>query len=40
MPGNADGDAPVLRQVLAALGLPAETSRELFSSRRLLTKRS
>ena len=32
--------APVLRQVLAALGLPADTSRELSSSRRLLTKRS
>jgi 4-alpha-glucanotransferase len=32
--------SPVLRQVLAALGLPADTSRELSSSRRLLTKRS
>ena len=31
---------PVLRRVLAALGLPAESSRELASSRRLLTKRS
>ncbi len=31
---------PVLRRVLAALGLPADTSRELSSSRRLLTKRS
>ena len=30
----------VLRKVLAALGLPAGTSRELSSSRRLLTKRS
>ena len=30
----------VLRRVLAALGLPADTSRELSSSRRLLTKRS
>jgi 4-alpha-glucanotransferase len=32
--------ASVLRRVLAALGLPAETSRELSASRRLLTKRS
>lgn len=32
--------APVLRRVLRALGLPADTSRELSSSRRLLTKRS
>ena len=31
---------PVLRRVLAALGLPADTSRELSSSRRSLTKRS
>src|SRR4051794_28162346 len=31
---------PVLRKVLSALGLPADTSRELSSSRRLLTKRS
>ena len=31
---------PVLRRVLAALRLPADTSRELSSSRRLLTKRS
>ncbi len=31
---------PVLRKVLAALGLPAESGRELSSSRRLLTKRS
>jgi 4-alpha-glucanotransferase len=31
---------PVLRQVLGALGLPADTSRGLSSSRRLLTKRS
>jgi 4-alpha-glucanotransferase len=31
---------PVLRRVLAALGLPADTSRELSSSRRVLTKRS
>src|ERR1700733_14936542 len=31
---------PVLRRVLAALGLPADTSRELSASRRLLTKRS
>ncbi|WP_428488163.1 4-alpha-glucanotransferase [Rhodopila sp.] len=31
---------PVLRRVLAALGLPADTGRELSSSRRLLTKRS
>lgn len=31
---------PVLRKVLAALGLPADTSRELSSSRRMLTKRS
>ncbi len=30
----------VLRHVLSALGLPADTSRELSSSRRLLTKRS
>ncbi len=30
----------VLKRVLAALGLPADTSRELSSSRRLLTKRS
>jgi 4-alpha-glucanotransferase len=32
--------AEVLQRVLAALGLPADTSRELSSSRRLLTKRS
>ena len=32
--------AAVLQRVLAALGLPADTSRELSSSRRLLTKRS
>jgi len=32
--------ADVLKRVLAALGLPADTSRELSSSRRLLTKRS
>ncbi len=32
--------APVLRQVLGALGLPADTNRELSASRRLLTKRS
>ena len=31
---------PVLRKVLAALGLPADSGRELSSSRRLLTKRS
>ena len=31
---------PVLRRVLAALGLPADTSREMSGSRRLLTKRS
>jgi 4-alpha-glucanotransferase len=31
---------PILRRVLAALALPADTSRELSSSRRLLTKRS
>ncbi|MGD0107866.1 MAG: 4-alpha-glucanotransferase [Rhodopila sp.] len=31
---------PVLRRVLAALCLPADTSRELSASRRLLTKRS
>jgi 4-alpha-glucanotransferase len=31
---------PVLRRVLAALGLPADTSRELSTSRRLLSKRS
>ena len=31
--------AAVLRRVLAALGLPADTSRELSASRRLLTKR-
>jgi 4-alpha-glucanotransferase len=31
---------PVLRRVLAALGLPADSSRELSASRRLLTKRS
>jgi 4-alpha-glucanotransferase len=31
---------PVLRRILAALGLPADASRELSSSRRLLTKRS
>lgn len=31
---------PVLRRVLAALGLPADTSREISASRRLLTKRS
>ncbi|HEY4171882.1 MAG TPA: 4-alpha-glucanotransferase, partial [Rhodopila sp.] len=31
---------PVLRRVLNALGLPADTSRDLSSSRRLLTKRS
>jgi 4-alpha-glucanotransferase len=31
---------PVLRRVLAALGLPANTGRELSSSRRLLTKRT
>ncbi len=31
---------PVLRRVLAALGLPAETGRELSGSRRLLSKRS
>jgi 4-alpha-glucanotransferase len=31
---------PVLRRVLAALGLPADTSRELSSSRRLLMKRN
>lgn len=31
---------PVLRRVLSALGLPADTSRELSSSRRFLTKRS
>jgi 4-alpha-glucanotransferase len=31
---------PVLRRVLAALGLPADTSRELSASRRLLTRRS
>jgi 4-alpha-glucanotransferase len=31
---------PVLRQVLAALGLPADTSRELSTSRRLLMKRT
>jgi len=30
----------VLRRVLAALGLPADTSRELSASRRLMTKRS
>jgi 4-alpha-glucanotransferase len=30
----------VLRRVLSALGLPADTSRELSSSRRLLTRRS
>jgi 4-alpha-glucanotransferase len=32
--------AEALRRVLTALGLPADTSRELSSSRRLLTKRS
>lgn len=32
--------AAVLRRVLAALGLPADSSREMSSSRRLLTKRS
>jgi len=32
--------AAVLRRVLAALGLPADTGRELSASRRLLTKRS
>lgn len=31
---------PVLRRVLAALGLPANTNREVSSSRRLLTKRN
>jgi len=31
---------PVLRRVLAALGLPADTGRELSSSRRILSKRS
>jgi 4-alpha-glucanotransferase len=31
---------PVLRRILAALGLPSDSSRELSSSRRLLTKRS
>ena len=31
---------PVLRRVLAALGLPADTSRQISASRRLLTKRS
>jgi 4-alpha-glucanotransferase len=31
---------PVLRRVLAALGLPADSSRELSASRRLLTRRS
>lgn len=31
---------PVLRRVLGALGLPADTSREISGSRRLLTKRS
>jgi 4-alpha-glucanotransferase len=31
---------PVLRQILAALGLPADTSRQISASRRLLTKRS
>ncbi len=39
--GRAQVVSPaVLRRVLAALGLPADTSRELSSSRRLLTKRS
>ena len=33
-------EPPVLRRLLAALGLPADSSRELSSSRRLLTKRS
>jgi 4-alpha-glucanotransferase len=32
--------APVLRRVLAALGLPADTGRELSASRRILSKRS
>lgn len=31
---------PVLRRVLAALGLPADSSRDVAASRRLLTKRS
>ena len=31
---------PVLKRVLAALGLPVDTSRDLSSSRRMLTKRS
>ncbi|HEY4042656.1 MAG TPA: 4-alpha-glucanotransferase [Rhodopila sp.] len=31
---------PVMRRVLGALGLPADTGRELSASRRLLTKRS
>src|SRR4051794_6675886 len=31
---------PVLRRVLAALGLPADTGRELSASRRILSKRS
>jgi 4-alpha-glucanotransferase len=31
---------PVLRRILAALGLPADSSRELSASRRLLTKRT
>jgi 4-alpha-glucanotransferase len=31
---------PVLRRVLAALGLPADSSRDLSASRRLLTKRT
>lgn len=35
-----DVSPAVLRHVLSALGLPADTSRELSSSRRLLTKRS
>jgi 4-alpha-glucanotransferase len=33
-------EPPVLRRVLGALGLPADSGRELSSSRRLLTKRS
>lgn len=32
--------APVLRRVLGALGLPADTNRELSATRRLLTKRT
>ena len=41
MPGRPQVVSPaVLQRVLAALGLPADTSRELSSSRRLLTKRS